>query len=57
VAAYFDASGLGYPASGADRPVVTREGLKAYDAELYGIVDEVMAYKEHQDWRYRGGGK
>jgi hypothetical protein len=51
VEAYFDAAGAGYPPHGADRPITTREALKAYDAGLYGLVDETMAYKEHVDWR------
>ena len=53
VLAYFDAAGMGYPPHGADRPVSTRESLKAYDPDLYALVDETMAYKEHVDWRYR----
>jgi hypothetical protein len=53
VAAYFDATGAGYPPQNADRPITTREALKAYDADLYAIVDETMAYREHQDWRYK----
>jgi hypothetical protein len=52
VLAYFDAAGAGFPPHGADRPITTREALKAYDPELYGHVDEAMAYKEHVDWRY-----
>jgi hypothetical protein len=53
VAAYFDAAGDGPAPQGADRPVTTREALKAYDAELYALVDETMAYRGHVDWRYR----
>jgi len=53
VAAYYDAAGAGYPPHNADRPITTRELLKAYDPDLYGIVDETMAYREHQDWRYK----
>ena len=55
VLAYFDAAGdpARVPAPvDADRPVVTREALKAYDPGLYALVDEVMAYKGHADWRY-----
>jgi hypothetical protein len=52
VLAYFDASGSGYPPGGADRPITTRESLKSYDFDLYALVDETMAYKEHVDWRY-----
>jgi hypothetical protein len=57
VAAYFDAAGAGYPPQNADRPITTREALKAYDPELFAIVDETMAYREHQDWRYRPAGE
>jgi hypothetical protein len=53
VEAYFDAAGEGQPPNGADRPIVTRELLKSYDPELYALVDETMAYKEHVDWRYK----
>jgi hypothetical protein len=51
--AYFDAAGGGFAPVGADRPVTTREALKAYDPDLYALVDETMAYKEHVDWRFR----
>src|SRR5581483_8344792 len=52
VEAYFDAAGTGAVApNGADRPIATREALKAYDPDLYALVDETMAYKEHVDWR------
>lgn len=51
VEAYFDAAGAGQPPHNADRPITTREALKTYDAALYALVDETMAYKEHVDWR------
>ncbi len=51
VEAYFDAGGSGVAPNGADRPIVTRELLKAYDPELFGLVDETMAFKERVDWR------
>lgn len=51
VEAYFDAAGAGLPPIGGDRPITTREALKSYDAGLYALVDETMAYKEHVDWR------
>jgi hypothetical protein len=51
VAAYFDAAGASFAPHGADRPIATREGLKNYDAGLYALVDETMAYKERVDWR------
>lgn len=53
VEAYFDAGGDGEPPQLADRPVTTREALKAYDPDLYALVDETMAYREHVDWRYK----
>jgi hypothetical protein len=52
VLAYLDAAGTGFAPNGAERPVTTRESLKAYDPDLYALVDETMAYKEHVDWRY-----
>jgi hypothetical protein len=51
VEAYFDAAGPGLPPNGADRPVTTREALKAYDPDLYALVDETMAYAGRIDWR------
>ena len=53
VEAYFDASGSSHSPNGADRPIATREALKAYDPQLYALVDETMAYRGHVDWRYR----
>ncbi len=53
VEAYFDAAGDGQPPHLAERPVTTRDALKAYDAELFALVDETMAYRGHVDWRYR----
>jgi hypothetical protein len=53
VEAYFDAAGAGEPPNLADRPITTREMLKAYDPALYALVDETMAYKEHVDWRLK----
>jgi hypothetical protein len=53
VEAYFDAAGDGQPPNLADRPITTREALRAYDPELYALVDETFAYKEHVDWRYK----
>jgi hypothetical protein len=51
VEAYFDAAGAGQPPHDADRPVATREALRAYDPGLYALVDETMAYRGHVDWR------
>jgi predicted metalloprotease with PDZ domain len=53
VEAYFDAAGDAAPPTLADRPVTTREALKAYDPDLFALVEETMAYKEHVDWRRR----
>ena len=53
VTAYFDAAGDGQPSPDADRPIVTREALLAYDPGLYRLVDETMAYKHHVDWRFK----
>ena len=53
VEAYFDATGAGPPPIGADRPINTREALKAYDPGLYSLVHETMAYQDRVDWRYR----
>jgi hypothetical protein len=52
VEAYFDAAGDGQPPVGG-RPVTTREALQAYDPDLYALVDETMAYREHVDWRFK----
>ncbi len=51
VEAYFDAAGQGTPPSDSDRPIVTREALRAYDPGLYALVEETMAYTGHVDWR------
>jgi alpha-glucosidase len=53
VECYFDAAGDGPAANLADRSITTREQLKGYDAELYTLVDETMAYKERVDWRFK----
>ncbi len=53
VEAYFDAAGDGQAPNGAERPITTREALKAYDPDLYALVDETMAYREHVDWRVK----
>jgi len=34
------------------RPIAPREPLKKYDAGLYGLVNETMAYDGHVDWRH-----
>lgn len=67
VLAYFDAAGQDgapYKDAGADgdfshspHPVGTREELKAYDPDLFALVNETMAYDGHVDWRYTPGGR
>lgn len=62
VLAYFDAAGQdGTPFkdmgsdgdfSDSPHPIATRELLKAYDPELYALVNETMAYDSHVDWRF-----
>jgi hypothetical protein len=56
VLAYFDAAGAGEPPQAADRPITTRAALQTYDPDLYALVDETMAYREHVDWRVRRAG-
>jgi hypothetical protein len=53
VAAYFDAAGASPPPIGADRPIDTREALRAYDPALCGLVHETMALQGRVDWRYK----
>jgi hypothetical protein len=53
VEAYFDAVGETPAPNGADRPITTREALRAYDPDLYALVDETMAYTGHVDWRFK----
>jgi hypothetical protein len=63
VLAYFDATGQdGAPFkdtgsdgdfTGSPHPINTREALKAYDPDLFGLVNETMAYDGHVDWRYQ----
>jgi hypothetical protein len=53
VEAYFDAAGAGPPPVGAERPITTREALKAYDPGLHALVHETMAYQDRVDWRHK----
>ena len=63
VLAYFDAAGqTGAPFkdtggngdfTASPHPINTREALKAYDPDLYALVNETMAYDGHVDWRYK----
>jgi len=52
VLAYFDALGQDAPAPEAPCAINTREALKTYDADLFALVNETMAYEGHVDWRY-----
>jgi len=52
VVAYFDAAGQVPAPNDAAHPISTREALKEYDADLYDLVNETMAYDGHVDWRY-----
>jgi hypothetical protein len=53
VEAYFDAAGEGLTPELTLKPIATREALQAYDPELFALVEETMAYKDHADWRYK----
>jgi hypothetical protein len=63
VLAYFNAAGqegTPFKDTGKDgnftdspHPINTREALKAYDPDLYALVNETMAYDGHVDWRYK----
>ncbi|MGC4031925.1 MAG: hypothetical protein QM754_09375 [Tepidisphaeraceae bacterium] len=53
VEAYFDAAGTGYAPVDADRPIVNRESLKAYDPDLFALIDETFSYRQHTDWRFK----
>ena len=52
VLAYFDADGAGDPPNDQPHPIITREQLRSYDADLCALVEETMAYNGHEDWRY-----
>jgi hypothetical protein len=54
VEAYFDAAGSGVAPAHAERPITTREMLRAYDASLHALVDETFAYSGRVDWRFQG---
>lgn len=63
VLAYFDAAGQDgapFADSGSDgdfsrspHSINTREALKAYDPDLFALVNETMSYDGHVDWRYQ----
>jgi hypothetical protein len=50
--AYFDATGPRPAPNDAARAITTREAVQAYDPDLFSLVNEVMAYDGHVDWRY-----
>jgi alpha-glucosidase len=52
VLAYFDATGHRPPPNDAARAINTRDTLKNYDPDLFALVNEVMSYDGHVDWRY-----
>jgi hypothetical protein len=51
VLAYFDAAGQTPAPAGSEHPIVTREALRRYDADLYALVHETFAYGGKVDWR------
>jgi hypothetical protein len=53
VLAYFDAPCQDPAPTDAAHPISTREALKDYDADLYALVEETMAYRGHPDWRFK----
>lgn len=53
VLAYFDAVGHDDAPNDAPSPIDTREKLKAYDPDLFALVNETMAYETKVDWRHR----
>jgi len=53
VLAYFDAAGQDASPQDAPHPIRTRELLRAYDPDLFGLVNETMAYEGRVDWRFR----
>ena len=57
VLAYFDALGQDGAPNDAPHPIATRELLKAYDPDLFALVDETMAYNGHTDWRFSAARK
>jgi hypothetical protein len=53
VLAYFDVPCRDAAPTDAAHPISTREALQGYDADLYALVEETMAYRGHPDWRFR----
>jgi len=52
VLAYFDARGQDAAPANIPFPIRTREALQGYDADLYALVHETMAYGGRVDWRF-----
>jgi hypothetical protein len=55
VLAYFDARGQDAAPTGIDHPILTRDGLQAYDSDLHALVHETFAYANKVDWRFTPG--
>lgn len=55
VLAYFDAAGQSSAPAGSERPIVMREELQQYDANLFALVHETFAYGGKPDWRLGRG--
>lgn len=53
VLAYFNAVGQSPTPTDSARAIQSREDLQSYDPELYQIVNKVMSYDNHVDWRLR----
>jgi hypothetical protein len=53
VLAYFDAAGQTHAPEDALQPIGTREDLRGYDAGLYRLVADTMAYDGRVQWRLR----
>jgi len=53
VLAYFDAPCHDAAPSDAAHPINSRDSLKTYDAGLFDLVHETMAYAGHVDWRFK----
>jgi hypothetical protein len=53
VQAYFDAAGESLKPELSKTPITTREAFKAYDPDLFALVEETMAFKNYADWRFK----
>jgi hypothetical protein len=47
-----DAAGQDAAPNDASHPINTREALREYDAGLFALVHETMAYEGRVDWRF-----